>query len=385
LYFLYGRNVRVFVAFIVLAVATIYANSLGRERVVLEAGFIFDIYILISLLFGFLFAFKNGIHKKLVFLFWGWVFIFLVYFLYSISLPQDFIKYEFLRSARFFLYVFSFLLVANYSLVGPIDRDTSDFNVFFILLPIFFIVFYFYKIAVWGTSRPWLFSENNFEMAMFISIMIVYLGSIADSRFNVLGWIALIFISFISFSKSAVLEVVSSGFAKFKIKSLPSILLLLVFSIVGIAGVYLVFEARLDGSSLYDIDRVLFLKVFWSEFSRGGWLNFIFGYGPARNLEFNSCMILEFWVNSMFEDAQYCNAAVFHSLFMRMAFEYGILFLVILIFTWYKLLTLIYGKRIGLAVFLVIAISSLSVSGFSNGVIMWGVFLMIPFSRIDGE
>jgi hypothetical protein len=155
----------------------------------------------------------------------------------------------------------------------------------------------------------------------------------------------------------------------------------LVFAILVVGILITVISSRLDERGIESVDRFIFMKVYWSEYNNGNIAQMLFGFGPAHNLSNMACSKLSFWVASMFEGKAYCNGAVFHSLLLKIVYEFGILFTAYFLYLWLTLLKLSYGKILGIIIFTVLLSASISISGFSNGIVLWSLFFLIPLSK----
>lgn len=379
---LYLGRFKAFFAAGILVLAILYAHLFGGERVVLEAGFLFDIYILGYLSFSVFVAVKFGVEKYLFRLLVFWVSLFLFFAIYSLFSNGEFYLYEFLRSMRLFLYIIAFILSVNSLYFFEFDISYRDFDVFYIGISAVFLSVYALKFFLLGSSRPWLFSENNFEVSMFLIISLIYIERRLKSlpRMKVVYYFSSFVVAFLSFSKSAILALAVALSRSVKLKSISALLFFVVLVVFGILASYFVIMSRIGGGGLEELDRLIFFDVFYEEFSRGGVVSALFGAGAAHNLSDSACLTLRFWAESMFRNADYCNAAIFHSLFMRLVYEFGLVFLIVFLVSWGALLKRVYGRGLGFTVFLVLCVSSMSISGFSSGVVLWSIFLMLPFS-----
>lgn len=377
LYYLVYSKYRLYIALIFISFAVLYAHALGKSRIVLEAGFIFDLYIGLFFVFGAGQVFVLGIVRNLALLLIAWLVVFFLYTYYLYSLPQHFVLYEYLRSFRVFFYLISFILAVNYVICTrhkPVDVNEAGFVKFIVLL---FLAVYLVKALVLGVARPWLFSENNFEMAMvmiLIAITVYYNESRSNHVFYLISGAG---VAIISFSKSAILEAAALIGRQLKFKTMSSVIFAVIGGFAVIATVLYVFSQRLGDDSIEEVDRFLFLTVFWQEYSMDGLFSMLFGYAPASNLTNTSCMILGFWVDSMFSSLNYCNSVIFHSFIMRLVYDFGLITSIAFVSAWWYLLGLIYGMRLSITLMAILLLSALSVSSFSNGIILFPVFLLI--------
>lgn len=377
LYYLVYSKYRLYIALVFISFAVLYAHALGKSRIVLEAGFIFDLYIGLFFVFGVGQVFVLGIVRKLALLLIAWMVVFFLYTYYLYSLPQHFVLYEYLRSFRVFFYLISFILAVNYVMCTqhrPVEVNEAGFVKCIVLL---FLVVYLVKALVLGVARPWLFSENNFEMAMVMMLLAIAVYYNESRRNHFFYLISGAGMAIISFSKSAILEAAALIGRQLKFKSMSSVIFAVIGGFAVIVTVLYVFSQRLGDDSIEDVDRFLFLTVFWQEYSMDGLFSMLFGYAPASNLTNTSCMILGFWVDSMFSGLNYCNSVIFHSFIMRLVYDFGLITSIAFVSAWWYLIGLIYGMRLSITLMAILLLSALSVSSFSNGIILFPVFLLI--------
>ncbi len=386
--FLYWRRI-LFAGFFVLA-AIVYAMSLGQARVVNETGILFDLYIVLLLLWAVFYYIRVGIDRGTFREVVGVFLIFVFYTIFYITLEQDFILFEYARSIRFLFYLIVFVFVAGVFKRVDLGRgqfDYSDFIRFGVLLVLLFFALYVFKRFILGYARPWAFSENNFEMALVIILSSGLMAVIkSDSVVGSKWWLIFfrvggVLLAALSLSKSALLAAIFMVFRSIKLNNILIVYAVAVLSVISLVGIWIVFSLRVGDEGFASMDRFLFLMVFWDEWAPGSILSYMFGNGPAKELSENACGILSFWVGSMFRGESYCNAAIFHSFFIRVMYEYGILATIAFLVLWYRTLVSVYGRQLGLTFFGLICINSLSVSGFSNSIVLWPIFILLPIGH----
>lgn len=298
------------------------------------------------------------------FLFFTLIAFFYVIFSFFWSVVLEGSNYfDFLKAYKAFFYIPMLSLF-----VGKDVFYVEHLKKLFIFLLFLFLIKYSYSLVLDFTprmgSRPGLFVENNFELIFLI--LFFYLLFPFFSQKKVLLCLVL-FVVFISGSRSAFLAFFSVCFFiyfRFSIKSCFALLLLSII-VIGL-GITLFFE-RLDGG-IEDIDRFRFALIFLSEVQSWPWWKFFLGAHPLTPLSPSSCEALSYY-SSMYSysgDGS-CYSVILHSYVLRVIFDHGIFgFSFLLLFVWTSLNRSGYSHRQILCVISVLIISSLSVSSFNN-------------------
>ncbi|MBL4799497.1 MAG: hypothetical protein JKY50_19000 [Oleispira sp.] len=346
---------------------------------------IFDVYILCLVIFS-LFKSSAFIGRKAL----VWIMILLVYFggyvtaYYSFNEYGYVSNYEMFRSIRFVYYLLAFILVSELALSnGEKVRciSSESYSTFFFYLVVVMTLVYLVKIILLGSSRPTLYSENNYEIpSILIAYSIFQTLNKKDTSFRgkVTTYLSY-FLAILSLSKSAVIEAV---FVYLKIKmNRPTAtnILILLFSVpLGLLLIYAVFSLR---STEGVVDRLQFLVVFLDLVQDFSFQETMLGKGLANELPFSSCMQLKFWASRMFSDYSYCNSTAFFSFQLKVFYDFGLIGLLLCLGTWCYFLVRYYGVGLGTTIFLIMFLCSLSVSGFNNSIIIWTIFLGLLVRR----
>ncbi len=353
------------------------------------SAIVFDIYI-IALVFSVFFKAK-GIGKYfypsllIIFTIFSWQF----YLYYSKELLNGGEWYAFLRSTRFLFYLLSFIYigeVVNSNQWGGAVLEFSEYKRFVTRLMALFAIVYLFQMIFIGEYRPKLYSENNYEIpsVLLLILFLLYLdtGSNESKSFPLLGGL----LSVLSMSKSGILEaayVLLMG--KNKKVSIKSLVILLASGFFVGAIVLGVFFVRMDGIEIGSLDRVRFLIVFWDLMVDSSFWEIGFGHGAASQLTFSSCMELKYWAAAVSNDYAFCDATVFHSLFLKLAYDFGVMGLMLYLYAWLYFLRRYFGKALGLKLFVVVFVCSLSVSGFSNSIVIWPFFFALVYLRFQSN
>lgn len=339
------------------------------------ASLIFDLFIVVSffctvLLYG-------GIMLLFKCVFWLLLLVvalLLEYFFYSnityISI------FEFSRSFRFIFYLFVFLFFTFHFMSNDETYSTKRMgqytSLYFLLLVVMFLA-YCIQVIILHDRRPALFSENNFEIPALVVMMLISFKLTGIPK-GILKKYLYLPISFLSLSRSGFLGaafvfIFNRRFAYTSILMVP---LLIIFSVVFL---YLIASSR-GQLNFESLDRFRFFLFFLESFLDGRWYNYLFGYGISSELPKSICLSLDYYA-VMNVRPEYCSSTIFHSFFMKVFYDFGILGALFFILVWFFLLKKLFGSKVGLMIFCVISISSLSVSGFSNSIIIWPIYLFM--------
>lgn len=220
-----------------------------------------------------------------------------------------------------------------------------------------------------GTGqRPGLFTENNFELALFSGLTVVVYGRL--TRYRALLVVLLGLLVLLSGSRSgavAYLIVVIYVLVSSKTTN-PLVKYLSLFATpISLLAVFIIFRTRSIQSNGV-IDRLRFFDVFLYEMQTANLATWIFGHPPITPLTTGGCDALSYY-DQLFSSTGdgTCYSVIFHSFIMRVVFDAGLLGLFVSILLPYYFL-----YRSGVAHFQNIALTlislsnGLSVSGFNN-------------------
>jgi hypothetical protein len=288
--------------------------------------------------------------------------------------------YEFLRSSRFIVYMACFVIcstitkrVSNDMLIG-----FSQFSLIFRFICFMFLMSYFISFII-GVERPVLYSENNYEVPALLCFYIFHELRVIKSGRGKSNFYTLCAssVAILSLSKSAILELAYSLFLRqlaYEKNNKLGYIKLIVVIFLAMAAVFLVFSLRQVDSE--QVDRLKFFDEFWGVFVNFSLIEFVFGKGIANELPFSSCITLKFWAQELSSNYLYCNSTTFHSYFMRIVYDTGLLGLFLNFLVWLYFLTHRFGLYLSIAIFGIISICSLSVTGFSNSIVIWPLFML---------
>lgn len=324
----------------------------------------FDIFIILSLVF-----FKTSREMLICAL------LLIAYTFYHVWYVVYYYEFSYLRdlliSLKFIIYFIIIALICKREIIS-IEHFKTGFEIVFL----FFLIKYAIGRAM-GDHRPPLYTENNFEIC-FLSLLYmfyVYLG--ASSKFKFLLFVLVILLSG---SRSGILGLAAIYVYQFKPFSGMSLMQIVKISILALLGlvVVAVFLARMTEGGFQEIDRYVFMLVFFENVQNWGVQELIVGNPPLTPLLEESCQRLNFY-QVLFSKANEgaCYPVILHSFWLRSIMEHGILFLLIIYFFIRKIL-MIKGvnNRDAFFCFSLVAINGLSVSAFSSSLIVFAFVLI---------
>jgi hypothetical protein len=236
-----------------------------------------------------------------------------------------------------------------------------------------------YSIAVFqfgGDERPGIFTENNFELSLLSGMLAVTFDKMGGRRYLYLA--ALGVTTLLSDSRSGAIEfvIVMSYVIWADRRLLPLARYLL--TLFGLAALFIpisVFRERFSSGS--SIDRVKFIKVFFSESASWTPVQWLFGTRPLTPLSSSGCSSLSYY-EQLFSTNGQCYSVVMHMFLLRVVYDFGLVGLILAISLFYRIM-----RRAGVARALaltltVVAVSnSASVSGLNNVYVVWPAMMAI--------
>ena len=289
--------------------------------------------------------------------------------------------FEYARAFRFIFYLYILYILTNlnrYKYEEAIYSSAAYSQVYYITGILMLLVYSFQFIAL-GEKRPTLFSENNFEIPSLIIMMLISYNNPNNQTGGKFRRYLYFPVSFLSFSKSGILEAIYAFLIGRKFKFQTVVFTLPFIISLSLLALYTVISAR-GQMSIEEFDRYRFLMLFFDAYKSGNLFNYLFGYGIAAELPWAYCLSLDFYSTINIKPG-YCNSAIFHSFFMKVLYDFGIIGLTLAMMIWFKILRNIFQTKTAIIMFGVLCISSLSVSGFGNSIIIWPVFLYL-FQRL---
>ena len=217
-------------------------------------------------------------------------------------------------------------------------------------------------------SRPGLFLENNFELALFAGLVAVVYDRIGRSRI----WLVVLLgvLTMLAGSRSgAVAFVLIALYAIVRANRLNAlaryVLALAAPALILIPLV--VFTSRFAGS-LAEIDRIRFAWIFLQESADWTWVNWLFGTTPITPLSSSACSALAYYGELFASTGDgRCYSVILHAFVLRVLFDAGILGLLLSIGVPLILLRRVRVPGTLTAVLLLISFTNgLSVSGLNN-------------------
>jgi len=242
-------------------------------------------------------------------------------------------------------------------------------------------VCYMIQVAREGiNARPVLFTENNFEIALFAGIFIIIFTYCRqnDIVFNLRWYLILIFVIALSGSRSGVFTgilvtvvVIRVPFATAKKKFIRIFLLVLVLSISA-------FTFYNRGSVITKTDRYSFFKIFRSETHNRGIFNWIFGNYTIEPLSITSCIKLNYY-EVLVTDHIYgtCYSVILHSFLLRVLWDFGFAGLLLSLLAIYLRINTVLPKPLPQTLTLLAFINSISVSGPNNVYVVTPILIAV--------
>ncbi|MGP9571126.1 hypothetical protein [Halomonas sp. JB37] len=324
---------------------------------------------------------------------------------------------DYLQAYKAFIYV---ALLCSF--IGKTFFSKVYVSKFFYILVVLFLVKYLYSrvvgLDVWVSSRPGVYTENNFEL---IFLLLLFYLVLPDLRWRTVFFLVVMAIVSLSGSRSAFLcLLVVYFFSVFRVGGfywkkwlllLPFLLFVGVFVVndrmdvslgnsstaaevqpaispeasADIPGVTIEQDHEMTIRSFLEqgasVDRVRFLLLFLDNAEGWKWWNVLFGTEPLTPLSDETCRSLSYWSDLYsFSGDETCYSVILHSYIIRVIFDHGVMGLLFLIgFTAYGLRKSGYSWVDVLCVLGVLLASSLSVSAFNS---VFAVLSMIfYFSR----
>jgi hypothetical protein len=343
---------------------------------------LFDIYILCVFVF-------TIIRVRSVFPVYEYIiiFLFLIYYggyILTAFNYSDYIDYyELIRSSRFVFYLLFFIILSNYSVFHPKRTqiiDSFNYKMIYYFLLVLFFLFYAAQVIVFSEFRPKLFGENNYEIPALLIISSFFEFIPTKNSASKKTMLFTYLISLISLSKSGILElffyITHKRFRDFNIKKL--IYIIPFFFIIIITGIVML-KVRSGDQTLSDMDRVRFLMIFIENMDLSSWL---FGHGLATRLPVGACIELKYWASSISDDYWNCTSTVYHSFILKLIYDMGMIGLLICLSLWFFYLKRSFGAYLGRTIFGIVLICSLSVTGFSNSIVIWPIFMALLLKRV---
>ncbi|QTL36101.1 hypothetical protein [Pseudoalteromonas viridis] len=353
-------------AAVVLFLTSAFLVSLGMFLIGVNVDFTsyFDLFIISSLLF-----FKTSREMLLCTLL---LIAYLFYHFWYVAYNSELVYLrDLMISLKFIVYFIIISLICKREVIS-IEHFKAGFELVFM----FFMIKYAVGRAL-GDLRPPLYTENNFEICFLslLYIFYVYLG--ASNKFKFFLFVVVILLSG---SRSGILGLAAIYVYQFKPFSGMSLKQIFKITVLGLIGliVVAVFLSRMTAGGVEEVDRYIFMLVFFENVQEWGFKEIMIGNAPLTPLLDQSCQRLNFYqVLFSQADKETCYPVILHSFWLRAVMEHGILsFFVIYFLTRKILITKGVKNRDAFFCFSLIAINGLSVSAFSSTLIMFALVII---------
>ena len=300
--------------------------------------------------------------------------IFLVFFAIIIfSILADSPIYEVLRATKWVFFIGLLFGINRKGVVSPVVllRVTK------LLLVSALFQYSWTKFNLGITSRPTLFIENNYEVALFSGFLIV--SYFSNRGFNekfrwVWFWIYFEVMLLSGSLSGLLLLILISIFVGFQKEtgSRRKFIFGVFMLLLSFGSLFWVYSSR--NVTLTRSDRYYFLEIFFQEMGLGNVLHWFIGNIIIRPLEVDSCNALTYYVRQLSEDLQgACFSVTFHSFILRTIVDFGIVGLFFAFFALTKSLNREVPSSLRKLLVAIAFLNSLSVSGPNN------IYVIFPF------
>ncbi|WP_261817991.1 hypothetical protein [Vibrio gallicus] len=314
------------------------------------ANTVFEIIIILATLVGFS-QYNKSILPSLV----CFSVIVFSYLVYESNNVNNYKTLDFVLIYKSVFYLFLFTLPTRASITK------QQYKYIYYILLIMFLSKYMLSLFVFDVKRPWVYTENNFEL-MILLFSFAYMKS-QNVNIKPIATIALFSIIILSGSRSAQGCLLFIIFMTFSSKSLSQTIFKYAVLLISIILVTFAFFDRLNGADLSTIDRVLFLNVFLTEMQTASLLEVFVGKPIITPLSIYSCDVLSYYAghNTL------CFSMVLHSYVLRTIYDHGILGLALILYLYFKHFKYLnYDTNFALTVLGIGILNGLSVSSFNS-------------------
>ena len=299
--------------------------------------------------------------------------IILSYILFSPDNTAPYFDNNFLVALKvpFYIGVLCFSVYNNFSY--NIKNLVYDSFYIYPIILLWHLLFYKYY-APELQMRPFFLFENNFEVSLFLSFFCIITFIYKDTRLRF--FILLSIIIFLLGSRS--------GAIGYLIVSIVYIFTLSKrnFVIAGILLTSLFLYIKITKNINFDPNKVDRIQIFLSFFNiYGNNLTNIFlkpfGFGIYQQVPAYECMSLNQFAAWITGNRLNCDPILFHAYFMRVIFQYGIYYALLIPVVFIYLISKSSNLFVGFIVIFPAIASSASVGGFSNGIVFLGILASI--------
>ncbi len=224
-------------------------------------------------------------------------------------------------------------------------------------------------------SRPGVFTENNYELFLVIGLFAVSHVEFSKHRARYL-WLLILVVA-ISGSRSAAIGLIVLIFylvLTSKTTNTFTKYLYLLLSGGSFLLAFYVFTIR--QTTLENLDRLNFLNSFLFEVRNWRISEWLFGNSPITPLSIDTCNRLAFYESllSSNQDGS-CYSVIFHSFFLRVVFDFGLVGLAVAITSLIVIMTIgKVNKSLIITLSLLTLVNGMSVSGQNN------VYVILPIA-----
>lgn len=223
----------------------------------------------------------------------------------------------------------------------------------------FFILYAYMLIAGYERREMFILREQNFELMVLVFFIIF------NSLRNGIKSKAKIFTIFTTLFIAQSVSAVGAATSGYVLLQRSKLIKILVGSLLAIGFSTVIYSRFSEISSFSNIDRIVYIILFYSEILQISSFQLLFGNGIVE-LSVETCNHLSYFDQFFYEGR--CYPVIFHMNILRTIFCYGVVgFFLIYYMLWYAIRTIFISTGISLAIYVTLIISGLSVSGYGNG------------------
>jgi uncharacterized membrane protein (GlpM family) len=328
----------------------------------------------LALLFFSIWAVIN-IHQSVSKGFWIPVLLLVYFFCFSPAAPDI----DFTNSYLVPLKPFFYLIILYLTSAKEIKWDLRPFIYgglyLYPLMILWNIALFYFRDHVFQ-MRPFFFTENNFEIPVYLTFFVIatFLYKDRDIKlFFITGLVILLTGSRSGVVGFMIIAAVYMLTAKLTLKRL------IYSGACSVLVVAYIIATRVDKFQVNSFDRVQSFNSLF-EFYNNSFLEvlkFPLGFGIYAKAPYSVCITYDKFADWFTGNPYNCDPLMLQAFFTRGLYEYGIYILAYIPLAFFFELKSRMGTQIALLTIIPIFTAALSVGGFSNGLAFWGVLLCL--------
>ena len=274
------------------------------------------------------------------------------------NMPLNILSFKFLVTSTLLLIIFG-RKFENYEMNRKIFAPWR--YVMFLVIIVYLIEFFLDLDPTRVRAYAW--TENNFELIFFIILSTVYVGV---NRNYLVG---LHILTLVSMSRSALLALLIRDFIRNKAKGFITYFGISIFILL----VVFIFSVRIGSGGIQSIDRYQFSLVYLNYALDASWWKILLG--NVEPLTAMYCEPLSRYKQFFYSSGE-CGSQVLHSLILRTLYDIGIVGIFLLFTITLKLLLNLRSFLSPWSLFMIGAVSGLSISGYANAFYLLGLLIV---------